>query len=122
MAPVWLKSLPWSTLLSNAPLLVDGAKKLAALVKSKPSTEASSQAAEAPSGDPASELGVLRLRILQLEAEQRQTAELLRAMAENQAETAQMLNALRARARLNLRVAAISLIGVVALLILTLAR
>jgi hypothetical protein len=122
MAPIWLKSLPWSTLLSNAPLLVDGAKKLVSLVKNKPAPEVPRQAADAFSNDPASELGALHLRLLQLEAEQRQTAELLRAMAESQSETAQVLDALRARARLTLRVAVISFASVAILLIWTFTR
>ena len=122
MSPLWLKSLPWSTIVSNAPLIVEGAKKLVSLVKSKPAGEATSPEAETFAGDPQSEVAALRARIQRLEEEQRQAAELLRAMAEGQAEMAKALEALRARARLTLRVAVISLVGVAVVLIWSLAR
>jgi ATP/maltotriose-dependent transcriptional regulator MalT len=122
MSPLWLKSLPWSSILSNAPLIVEGAKKLASLVKSKPADEAISQAADRSEGDPPPELSVLRARVQRLEEEQRQAAELVRKLAESHAQMAQVLEALRARARLNMRVAFISLAGLVALLLWMLAR
>ena len=122
MSPLWLKSLPWSTILSNAPLIVEGAKKLAALVKSKPADEAISQEQTAFEGDPPPELSVLRARVQRLEEEQRQASELVRKLAESQAQMAQVLEALRARARLNMRVAVISLAGLVALLLWMLVR
>lgn len=120
MSPLWLKSLPWSTILSNAPLIVDSAKKLAALVKSKPADGAVPQAADAFAGDAPSELSALRARVRRLEDEQRQAAELVRAMAESQAQMTQVLEAFRTRARLNLRVTVIALVGVAMLLIWTL--
>ncbi len=122
MPPLWLKSLPWSAMLSNAPLIVDGAKKLASLVKSKPAHEATSQRTDALEGNPPAELSALRVRIRQLEEEQRQSAELVRTMAESQAQMAQMLEVLRVRARFNMRLAVISLTGVVALVLLHLMR
>ena len=118
MSPLWLKSLPWSTIISNAPLIVDGAKKLVSMVKSKPAAETTSPATDTFSGDPRSEVGALLLRVQRLEEEQRQAAELVRAMAESQAQMTQVLEALRARARLSVRIAVISLVGVVALLLL----
>jgi hypothetical protein len=120
MAPFWLKSLPWSTIVSNAPLIVDGAKKLVSLVKRKQTSDVTSPAAETFDGDSQSEVAGLRARVRRLEEEQRQAAELLRAMAESQAEIAQALQALRARAKLTLRVAMISLVGVAAVVIWTL--
>src|SRR4249919_2799840 len=102
MSPLWLKSLPWSTIVSNAPLIVDGARKLVSLVKSKPTADVSTPAAETVTSDPRSELGALRARVQQLEREQRQAAELLRAMAESHDQMAHALEALRARARLTL--------------------
>jgi hypothetical protein len=120
MSPLWLKSLPWSTILSNAPLIVDSAKKLVSLVKSKQAAEGTSPATDTFVGDPRPEVAVLSARVQQLEEEQRQAAELLRAMAESQAEMVQALQALRARARVSLRVAAISLVAVAVLMIWTL--
>lgn len=120
MSPLWLKSLPWSTIVSNAPLIVDGAKKLVSLVKSKPAAEAISPAADIFDGDPRSEVAALRARVQRLEDEQRQAAELLRAMAEGQAEMAQALEATGKRVRASLRIAAIALLAVAVVLIWTL--
>lgn len=117
MSPLWLKSLPWSTILSNAPLLVDGAKKLVSLVKSKPQDEVVQKAAGTFAGGTESALGAVHARIERLEEDQRQAAELVRAMAESQAQMAHVLEALRTRARLNLRVAVISLVCVAMLLV-----
>jgi len=119
MSPLWLKSLPWSTILSNAPLIVEGAKKLAALVKSKPADDALSQGAETFEGDPVLQL---RARVQRLEEELRQASGLVRTMAESQAQMAQMVEALRRRTRLSIRIAAISLAGLAALLLWTLVR
>ncbi len=122
MSPLWLKSLPWSTIISNAPLIVDGAKKLVSLVKSKPATEGIPPAPDTFAGDPRSEVGALLARVRRLEEEQRQAAELVRAMAESQAQMTEVLEALRARARLSVRIAVISLIGVAVLLLWHLTR
>jgi ATP/maltotriose-dependent transcriptional regulator MalT len=116
MSPLWLKSLPWSTILSNAPLIVEGAKKLASLVKSKPAEEVIAQATDAFHDD-ASELSALRARVQRLEEEQGRSVELVRTMAETQAQMAQVLEAFRIRGRLSMRVAMISLVGVGMLLI-----
>jgi len=122
VSPLWLKSLPWSTILSNAPLIVDGAKKLVSLVKSKPGAEEIPPGSDTFTGDPRSELPSLRARIQRLEEEQQQAAELVRAMAESQAQMTQLLEALRVRARLSVRVAVISLVGVAVFLLWHLMR
>src|SRR6185295_3674034 len=98
MPPVWLKAVPWSTIIANAPLLVDGAKKLASMVRSKPeSAVAVRPAGSTFTGGPQSELAWLQERVERLEEEQRQSAELLRKMAETNAQMAQALEYLRAR-------------------------
>jgi ATP/maltotriose-dependent transcriptional regulator MalT len=122
MSPLWLKSLPWSTILSNAPLIVESAKKLATLVKSKPTDEAISRDAGTFDGDPQLELSALRARIGRLEEDLQQSAELVRTLAENQTQMAQVIEALRRRARLHLRITAMSLVGVTMLLFWTLTR
>ena len=119
MSPLWLKSLPWSTIVSNVPLIVDGAKKLVSLVKSKPTADVIPPGAHTATGGPQSEVAALRARIQQLEQEQRQAAELLRAMAESHGQMAQAIEALRSRARLNLWVALIALAGIAMLLLWT---
>ena len=117
MSALWLKSVPWSSIISNAPLIVDGAKKLVSLVKSKPAVEATSPAVDTGARDTQSQIGALRARIQRLEEEQKQAAELLRAMAESQAQMTQLLDALRTRARVSLQIAVTSLVGVAALLV-----
>ena len=117
MAPLWLKSLPWSTIVSNAPLIVDGAKKLASLVKSKSTAEAMPPAGDAVVGDTQSEIAALRGRVHQLEQEQKQAAEVLREVAESHGQMAQALERLRRRARLNLCVALIALVSLVVLML-----
>jgi hypothetical protein len=122
MSLLWLKAVPWSSILSNAPLIIGGAKRLVSLAKSKPVPEAEviPHPPGTSGGGPRPEFAVFQARIQQLEQEQRQAAELLRAMAESHGQMAQALEALRSRARLNLCVALISLVGVAVLLLWTL--
>lgn len=117
MPPVWLKAVPWSTIIANAPLLVDGAKKLASMVRSKPESAVAVRppAGGTFTGGPQSEFAWLQERIERLEEEQRQSAELLRTMAETNAQMAQALEYLRARVRMSYRIAAVSLLGLVVL-------
>jgi hypothetical protein len=117
MPLVWLKAVPWSAIIANAPLVVDSAKKLVSLVRSKPApaTQAGPSPAGASADGPPAELAVLQTRIRQLEEEQRQASELLRSMAENNAQMVQALDYLRARVRTNGRVAALALAGLVVL-------
>jgi len=117
MPPVWLKAVPWSTIIANAPLIVEGAKKLASMVRSKPDSAVPARppASSSLTGAPQSEFPWLQERIEQLEAEQRQSAELLRAMAETNAQMAQALEYLRARVKVNYRIAVLSLLGLVVL-------
>ena len=111
---LWLKAVPWSAIISNAPLIVDGAKKLASLVRNTP-PERNGKQVNPTAGESLSETGALHARIKQLEEEQRQSAELLRAMAETNAQMAQALEYLRRRARVNGRIAWLALAGVVLL-------
>ena len=116
MSLVWLKAVPWSAIIANAPLVVDSAKKLVALVRSKPPvTEAGTSPADTPTDGPHADLAALQARIRQLEEEQRQASELLRSMAENNAQMVQALDYLRARVRTNGRIAALALAGLVLL-------
>jgi hypothetical protein len=102
MSLLWLKNVPWATILANAPGLVDGAKKLAAAMRNKPAV---ADLAEAPpSNDPAA-------RLLAIEEQQRATAQLMRSLAEQNAQMANALEALRQRARLHLRIALFALIA-----------
>ena len=91
-------------------------------MKSKPADEALSHGADTFEGDPVLELAALRARVQRLEEELRQASGLVRTMAESQAQMAHMVETLRRRTRLSIRIAAISLAGLVALLLWTLVR
>ena len=99
MSLIWLKAVPWSTLLANAPVIVDGAKKLASLVRNQPAVASRPAPGTFAAGAP-SDLAALQARIEQLEEEQRKAAELLRSLA-----------------KLNLRLAMVTLLGLLALLV-----
>jgi hypothetical protein len=114
MPPLWLKAVPWSAIIANAPLIVDGAKKLASLVRTSPSAPAdvaSPQFGTKPHVAP--DVGALDVRLHALEVQQAETAELLRALADNNAEMARALDALRQRSKLTLRIAVAAAIVVV---------
>src|SRR5215216_6339794 len=102
MSLLWLKNVPWATILANAPGLVDGAKKLAVAMRNKPDTAdiaAPEQTGDAPA------------RLLAVEEQQRATAELLRSLAEQNAQTVEALAALRQRTKLQFRITLIALIA-----------
>ena len=113
MSLLWLKNVPWATILANAPGVVDGAKKLAAAMRNKPAV------ADLPEAPPSSDPGA---RLLAIEEQQRATAQLLRSLAEQNAQMANALEALRQRARLHLRVALFALIAACAALLWQLLR
>jgi len=122
MSLFWLKAVPWSTLLANAPLIVDGAKKLASLVRTNPPAAAQSSPSDTNAGAAVADLAALNTRLQALERQQADTAELLRALADNNAEMARALEAVGQRSKLTLRVAAAAAIGVVVLIVWMLAR
>jgi hypothetical protein len=115
MALPWLTAVPWSTIISNAPLIVDGAKKLVALARNKAGGAAGRPPPAPLSGDPQADLAALHARIDRLEQEQRQAAELLRSMAESNAQLAQAVSALRRRAVRNMWLAWAVLAGLLLL-------
>lgn len=112
MAFVWLKAVPWSTIIANAPLIVDGARKLVSLVRN---TSARDERVGAVSDNPDAQIAALHARVAQLENEQRQSAELLSALADSNEQMAQALEYLRKRVRFNGRIAAVALAGVILL-------
>ena len=115
MAFVWLKAVPWSTIIANAPLIVDGARKLVSLVRNTSAAERREQQAGAIGGDPDAQIAALHARIAQLENEQRQSAELLSALADSNEQMTQALDYLRRRVRFNGRIAVVALAAVVLL-------
>ena len=115
MAFVWLKAVPWSTIIANAPLIVDGARKLVALVRNTSAAGRRDEQVAAVSGDPDTQMAALHARIAQLENEQRQSAELLSALADSNEQMAQALEYLRKRVTFNGRLAATALLGLIVL-------
>ena len=113
MAFVWLKAVPWSTIIANAPLIVDGARKLVSLVRNTSAPDRRDERVGAVSDDPDARIAALHARIVQLENEQRQSAELLSALADSNEQMAQALEYLRKRVTFNGRVAAVALVGLV---------
>jgi hypothetical protein len=108
MSLFWLKNVPWATILANAPGLVDSAKKLAAAIRTKPASETAASDVEPDDA---------QARLLSIEQQQRTAAELLRAIADQNAQMAEAVAALQQRARIHLRVAVVALIGALAALI-----
>ena len=84
-------------------------------MRSPSETERSDDPLRSAAGDPDSEVAALHAHIEQLEHEQRRSAELLRELAESNAQMAQALDYLRKRVRLNGWIAALALAGLVLL-------
>jgi hypothetical protein len=93
MATAWftvLKSVPWSTVISNAPAVADGAKKLwKAVAKRSPSPQppATGEAVAAVSGEAAvatlrTQLATVELATSRLEEQMLASSELIKALAE----------------------------------------
>ncbi len=118
MSLFWLKAVPWSTIISNAPTIVGGAKKLAALVRNQPDAAPVDLAVRSDSAltNAASTIAILERRVQALEKQQQETAELLRALADNNAQMTRALEALHRRAKLNLYIAAAAVTCVLVLI------
>ncbi|HWQ39620.1 MAG TPA: hypothetical protein VNM24_13620 [Burkholderiales bacterium] len=105
MSWLWLKSVPWGTILASAPALVDSARKL---------LERRTQTAPPP-GTGASDPTLLGQRIQALEARQQQMAELLESLARNNEQLTAAVQYLRARAAWNFRIAVVLALAVAGL-------
>jgi hypothetical protein len=97
MSWLWLKAVPWGTVLATAPALVDSARKL---------LERRAQAAQPATTDPAaSDPAALLRRIQLLEGRQQQIAELLESLATSNEQLSAAVQYLRARSVWNFRIA-----------------
>jgi len=109
MAIGWLtvlQAVPWSDVISNAPKVAEGAKKLWSTVSKKPATAtpAATDSAAASSSPPSQALAVLESRVLALEAAAAQTheqlvasSELIKALAEQNAQLIRGIEANRVK-------------------------
>jgi hypothetical protein len=106
----WLKAVPWSAIISNAPVILDAAKGLAGFVRGKRGGDEGAPAASLSGNTPA-DIATLAARMERLEQSQQQAAELLRSMAESNAQLAQAVDALHRRAVRDMRLAWLALAG-----------
>lgn len=95
MAWLWLKAVPWGTLISNAPAVVESARKLldrrgGQEVTARDAGDASPQA--------------LQQRIAELEERQREMVELIESLAKSNEEMTKALTYLRLRTAFNFKV------------------
>ncbi len=107
MSWLWLKAVPWGTLLATAPALVDSARKLLERRAQGPQQAAP----DAVANDPAA----LIRRIQILEARQQQIAELIESLASSNEQLTAAVQYLRSRAAWNFRIAAALAIALAAL-------
>lgn len=113
-----LQAVPWSDVISNAPKVADGAKKLWKTIGKKPAAST----AAAPTDDPASPptVSALHARLLKTEAAQVElhdqmlaSSELIKALAEQN--TLLIVRAEMMRVRIRRMLVAISVLGMVAI-------
>ena len=95
-----LKAIPWSTLLSQAPSIIETSRKLFSRVPPA-----------APPERHQVDLNELRTRLEALEANERSQAELLRQVADQMQRLTLGLEVIAARARLGLALGIIALVG-----------
>lgn len=123
MAIGWLsvlQAVPWSDVISNAPKVAEGAKKLWSTVSKKPATAtpAATDSAATSSSPPTHQaLAVLESRVATLEATAAQmheqlvaSSELIKALAEQNAQLVQRIEANRVRV---MWLAGVALLGAV---------
>jgi hypothetical protein len=110
MAIAWfsvLKSVPWSTVISNAPVIADGAKKLWKAVARKsapPPPPPASGPVAAQTGEPTvaalgTRLAAVELASSRLEEQMLASSELIKALADQDAVLIALVEAHRARSR-----------------------
>jgi hypothetical protein len=109
MAWIWLKSVPWATILSNAPALVDSTRRLIEKVRSSPPEGVRGEMADAT---------IMQRRVVELQAQQTQTAELLQSLAKSNQDVAQAIAVLTGRVRLLSRVIALLALALLVLALL----
>lgn len=108
MAISWitiLKTVPWTDVISNAPKVADGAKKLWKTVAKKPAAAETSGTAAQTTGTAAAQaatpmearLAEMDARTAELHAQMLASSELIKALAEQNAELVKRLEAIRRR-------------------------
>jgi hypothetical protein len=100
----WLKAVPWSMILANAPAMVEGARKLLDMRR--------------PPGPPVAdgEAGLAE-RVAALESRERRMLELIESLASSNQQLIEAIDVLRRRARVAFGVSAVLAIGMIAALV-----
>ena len=106
MSWLWIKAVPWGTIISNAPTIVEGARKLL------DRRSAAGELTDATATDPAS----LAQRLRVVEFRQQEMLDLIDKLANSNEQLTEAVTYLRARAALNFRLA-IVLAVIVAILV-----
>jgi hypothetical protein len=101
MSWLWLKAVPWSTIISNAPTIVDGARKL---------LDRRGTAADV-ADEQASDPGSLAQRLRIVELRQQEMLEVIDKLANSNEQLTEAVTYLRARAVFNFRLSVV--LGVV---------
>jgi hypothetical protein len=105
MAWIWLKAVPWGTLISNAPAVVESARKL--LDRKTQQGSARSPGDNSPQA--------LQQRVEELEERQRKMVELIESLAKSNEEMTRALGYLRRRTTFNLKVNIALVVAVIGL-------
>jgi hypothetical protein len=90
-----LSNVPWTDVIKNAPVVADGAKKLWKKVGGKSAPD--SKAAVAEPGTPEDRLAVLQTRVEELHAQMLAASEVIRSLAEQNAQLVARIESNRRR-------------------------
>ncbi|HEY0201324.1 MAG TPA: hypothetical protein VGC24_06500 [Burkholderiaceae bacterium] len=115
-----LKMIPWGEVIEATPHVVKAARNLFRSTRktgAPAASGASPDEALLPVGDTGAALRQLQQRVQRLEAEQRQSAELIATLAEQNAQVVQAIEVLRVRTRLLLRVTVVLVVVAAGLLV-----
>ncbi|UCD67358.1 MAG: hypothetical protein JSW48_10950 [Betaproteobacteria bacterium] len=107
MSWLWLKAVPWGTIIANAPTIVEGARKLL------DRRTAGSELVNESSSDPASL--AQRLRIVELR--QQEMLEVIDQLASSNEQLSEAVTYLRARAKFNFRLSLVLAVAVAVLVV-----
>lgn len=103
----WLRAVPWSMIISNAPAVLDGARRL--LEKRKAAGEAGTPA------DPSE----IASRLAALEQRERRMLELIESLATSNQQLIEAIDVLRRRARIAFGACAVLAVGLIVCLVRT---
>jgi hypothetical protein len=101
----WLKAVPWSMILANAPAVVEGARKLLDKRRSP-----------GPPAADGGEAGVAE-RVAALESRERRMLELIESLASSNQQLIEAIDVLRRRARVAFGVSTVLAIGMIVALV-----